>query len=378
MDWCGGASDVRGSYAAMSKALNESGRHIALNMCRGDLRPWDWIDQYAQSWRVTEDHSGKWSQPSHGIKQGIASAMHIPREATGKPYAWNDLDMLQTGTGPASGFENLPVTHLHTCAFFFAPMTVIPVRTTCPSFDPTLGAPNVTLDESITEFSMWAILASPLLFTTPIMNCTSPSPSPPSPSNGTCACTKRVSKAECIQGKTFGCLPNGSMWAIGCRGIFTCDGVDGVSCNVQMPDPPRNHTCTCQPPGGGGHNSPPMSPKNCTAYLNPTQRKVLLNKEVIAINQDVTPQGFPTVSGDSTVWARNLSDGSVAVALYNEEDAPRSIGTPFTALGWTASTTARVRDLWAHTENGTATGMLQNVTVRPHATVVVRLYPIGS
>ena len=89
MDWCGGASDVRGSYANMSKALNESGRHIALNMCRGDERPWGYIDAYAQSWRVTEDHSGKWSQPSHGIKQGIATAMQIPRNATGKPYGWN-------------------------------------------------------------------------------------------------------------------------------------------------------------------------------------------------------------------------------------------------------------------------------------------------
>lgn len=28
MDWCGGASDVKGSYNSMSKALNQSGRHI--------------------------------------------------------------------------------------------------------------------------------------------------------------------------------------------------------------------------------------------------------------------------------------------------------------------------------------------------------------
>ena len=31
--------------------------------------------------------------------------------------------------------------------------------------------PNMTLDEFITEFSMWAIAASPMLVTTPIMNC---------------------------------------------------------------------------------------------------------------------------------------------------------------------------------------------------------------
>ena len=45
------------------------------------------------------------------------------------------------------------------------------------------------------------------------------------------------------------------------------------------------------------------------------QKRVLLNTEVIAINQDVTPQGFPAVPGDYTVWSRNLSDGSVRRAL---------------------------------------------------------------
>ena len=108
------------------------------------------------------------------------------------------------------------------------------------------------------------------------------------------------------------------------------------------------------------------------------QKTVLLNTEVIAINQDVTPQGFPTVPGDSTVWSRNLSDGSIAVALYNEEETPRSIGTSFAALGWATSTKAAVRDLWAHTDNGTAVGRLPNVTVRAHATVVVRLTPLGT
>ena len=29
MDWCGGATDVRGSYASMAKALNESGQSSA-------------------------------------------------------------------------------------------------------------------------------------------------------------------------------------------------------------------------------------------------------------------------------------------------------------------------------------------------------------
>lgn len=54
---------------------------------------------------------------------------------------------------------------------------------------------------------------------------------------------------------------------------------------------------------------------------------------MIAINQDVTPQGRPVVGGDLTVWARQLSDGSVAVALYNEDDAPKDIGVDFAQVG---------------------------------------------
>jgi hypothetical protein len=33
------------------------------------------------------------------------------------------------------------------------------------------------------------------------------------------------------------------------------------------------------------------------------------HQDVIAINQDVTPQGRVVVEGDSTVWARHLTGG---------------------------------------------------------------------
>ncbi len=39
--------------------------------------------------------------------------------------------------------------------------------------------------------------------------------------------------------------------------------------------------------------------------------------QVIAINQDITPQGTPVVPGDSRVWSRKLSDRSTAYALVN-------------------------------------------------------------
>lgn len=46
-------------------------------------------------------------------------------------------------------------------------------------------------------------------------------------------------------------------------------------------------------------------------------REILLNKEVIAVNQDsLGIPGLRLVDGNEQVWARNLSDGSYAVALY--------------------------------------------------------------
>ena len=103
----------------------------------------------------------------------------------------------------------------------------------------------------------------------------------------------------------------------------------------------------------------------------------MLNKEVLAINQDVTPQGTPLKAGDLTVWARHLSDSSVAIAFYNEKDITIDISpVQFAALGWPAGTTASVRDLWGHSDAGVfkdqfpATG---TVTTQPHQTHLFRL-----
>jgi alpha-galactosidase len=93
----------------------------------------------------------------------------------------------------------------------------------------------------------------------------------------------------------------------------------------------------------------------------------------IAVNQDVTPQGMPVVAGDSSVWARKLTGGAVAVALYNEDDAPKSIGVSFAKLGWSATTKATVRDLWAHKDLAPATGMLKNMTVAAHGSYLLLL-----
>ena len=98
--------------------------------------------------------------------------------------------------------------------------------------------------------------------------------------------------------------------------------------------------------------------------------------QVLAVNQDVTPQGRPLQAGDLSVWARMLSDGSAAVALYNQGDFPATLSVSFAALGWPATAAAAVRDLWAHADLGVFTGRYPasgGVSVAPHETHLVRL-----
>merc|ERR1712157_389243 len=124
------------------------------------------------------------------------------------------------------------------------------------------------------------------------------------------------------------------------------------------------HECVCGPSG----------PVKCVPWISDLQREILFNDDVIAINQDVTPQGRPVKDGDLTVWTRQLSDGSVAVALYNEDDAAKSIGFDSTTLGWPAKTAFTARDLWQHKDLGKfADGTFPAMSVQPHEAVALRV-----
>ena len=170
---------------------------------------------------------------------------------------------------------------------------------------------TLTLDESITEFSMWAISASPLVVTTPIMNCTAEAepvtltedcegptgerrttldPTPEAPKCSV-SLTKQHSSHNCTLDKTFGCYDNKTMWAKGCRGVFVCDGVTDVVCDIQNGGTNSMQHCPCKkgnkPHIGPVGPPPPPNPvkHNCKGTLNSIQKIVLLNKDVIAINQ---------------------------------------------------------------------------------------------
>ena len=96
----------------------------------------------------------------------------------------------------------------------------------------------------------------------------------------------------------------------------------------------------------------PLAMSNDLRNVTPEVRRILLNPEIIAIDQD--PLGKAAVrvtngSNGSQVFVRELADGSHAVALLNASDAPLTIAVKFEAIGLPAGR-YNVRDVWKHLE----------------------------
>merc|ERR1712032_208791 len=227
----------------------------------------EWGPDVAQSWRATGDHTPVWSS----TKDIIAQRTKGPASLAGAPFAWNDMDMIETGNYKQAAHAN--------------------------------GRQGtMTATEYKTEFSMWAILASPLVVTTPIVNC---------------------SKTDQINGN--------------------------------------------------------FTPGPCVPSMTSLQKEILFNKDVIAINQDITPAGR-LLSNATTpyVYGRNLTGGDVAIALYNPSDTSSTGSLDFSLLGWPKGTSASVRDLWKQAEAGRSVDRFPvegSFTVEAHATMVLRLTP---
>ncbi len=112
-------------YTAMRDALKATGRDIVYSICEwGTSRPWEWADKVGHLWRTTGDISDNWSSMLSLFKQNAPLAQYA------KPGAWNDPDMLEVGNG------------------------------------------GMTDTEYRSHFSLWAIMAAPLLIGTDLREAT--------------------------------------------------------------------------------------------------------------------------------------------------------------------------------------------------------------
>lgn len=97
----------------------------------------------------------------------------------------------------------------------------------------------------------------------------------------------------------------------------------------------------------------PLLMSNDLRNISQDAKLILLNKEVIAVDQDpLGMQGRRYVKqGDSEVWARELVDGQMAVVLFNRAQQPAVISFSYNDIGFPSSC-ASVRDLFQHMDMG--------------------------
>lgn len=119
--------------------------------------------------------------------------------------------------------------------------------------------------------------------------------------------------------------------------------------------------------------SAPLLAGNDIANMSADTRGILLNKEVIAIDQDSLGQQARRVKkdGDLDIWSKQLADGGRAVALVNRGKEPAKITVDWNDIGYPAGFSATVRNLWTH-QDSTAKGSYV-AEVPSHGTVLVRL-----
>jgi alpha-galactosidase len=129
-DWCNtGTRNAEEAYSTMSHALMATGRPIVFSMCEwGTAKPWLWGKGIGNLWRTTDDIGDKWSARNkwkdggcceYGMVEILDQQVGI--ESFAGPGHWNDPDMLEVGNG------------------------------------------GMTTTEYRAHFSLWAMLAAPLI-----------------------------------------------------------------------------------------------------------------------------------------------------------------------------------------------------------------------
>jgi alpha-galactosidase len=116
-DWCNSSTqDAKSSYANMRDALYTAGRPIVFSICEwGSNKPWEWAGEVGHLWRTTGDIGDNWNSMINIFNQ----QKDLSRYAG--PGRWNDPDMLEVGNG------------------------------------------GMTTEEYKTHFSLWCMLAAPLM-----------------------------------------------------------------------------------------------------------------------------------------------------------------------------------------------------------------------
>lgn len=94
-DWCyTDGQNSRQSYQLMRSALETAGRAIVFSICEwGSTQPWLWAKGIGHLWRTTGDIQANWASVTNLLDQQVGL------EKYSGPGGWNDPDMLEVGNG---------------------------------------------------------------------------------------------------------------------------------------------------------------------------------------------------------------------------------------------------------------------------------------
>jgi alpha-galactosidase len=108
-DWCNHSTqDSQASYSIMRDALKKSGRPIVFSLCEwGSTKPWLWAGDVGNLWRDTGDITDKWDTGKKQDGLGVVQILDLQEglQSYAGPGHWNDPDMLEVGNGGMSVIE---------------------------------------------------------------------------------------------------------------------------------------------------------------------------------------------------------------------------------------------------------------------------------
>lgn len=129
-DWCFATTqDAKSSYANIRAALDAAGRPIVLSICEwGTAKPWLWGKESGGNlWRTTGDIQNRWSgikewSPGNCCSYGMLDIVDLEAElySYAGPGHWNDPDMLEVGNGGMTDQEYR--SHFSLWAMLAAPL----------------------------------------------------------------------------------------------------------------------------------------------------------------------------------------------------------------------------------------------------------------
>jgi alpha-galactosidase len=129
-DWCNTTTqDAKASYANIRAALDASGRPIVLSICEwGTAKPWLWGKEVGGNlWRSTGDIQDRWGGQQKWpdgscCSNGVLSILdqQVGLQSYAGPGHWNDPDMLEVGNGGMTDVEYR--SHFSLWALLAAPL----------------------------------------------------------------------------------------------------------------------------------------------------------------------------------------------------------------------------------------------------------------